>query len=92
MNMHYHILSGKRGEKMPSTLLKFKDRMEGISTFIEMAKVIWAHQEFPPKHEQINVNPNVSMIRMQDRTHRLAFVYCANNCDDNDNLEFKLEL
>jgi len=92
MQVHYHVFSGPRGEKMPSTMLKFTDRMEGISSFISMAKIIWVHQEFPPEHEQITINPRVSMIRMQDRYHRLAFVYCSNNCDDDDNLEFKLEL
>ncbi len=77
---------------MPSSSFKFKDRMEGISTFISMAKVIWADQEFPPPHEQIRLSEKISMIRMQDAKSRLAFLYCDNICDDDDNLEFKLEL
>lgn len=90
--MHYHVISGQRGNRMPSSTFKFKGRMEGISTFISMAKVIWADQEAPPAHEQIKLNEKVSMIRMQDAKNRLAFLYCSNNCDDDDNLEFKLEL
>lgn len=90
--MHYHVVSGLRGERIPSSTFKFKDRMEGISTFIGMAKVIWADQENPPAYEQIKLNDKVSIIRMQDAKHRLAFVYCSNVCDDDDNLEFKLEL
>jgi hypothetical protein len=90
--MHYHVVAGLRGIRIPSSSFKFKDRMEGISTFIEMAKVIWADQEIPPAHEQIKLNEKISMIRMQDAKNRLAFLYCSNECDDDNNLEFKLEL
>ena len=89
--MHYHVVSGPRGSKVPSTL-KFKDRMEGISAFIEMAKIIFNYMEAPPPYEQIRISEKVSIIRMQDKLNRIVFVYCDNICDDDDNLEFKLEL
>lgn len=90
--MHYHVISGPRSSKSPSSILKFKDRMEGISIFIEMAKVLFNAYENPPPYEQIKINEKISIIRMQDAQQRIVFVYCDNNCDDDDNLEFKLEL
>ena len=90
---HYHVMSGLRGTKMVTTSIKFKDRMEGITTFIAMAKIIWAHLEVPPPHEEIKMNEKVSIIQMQDEEHRLVFAYCNfDNCDEDDHLELKLQL
>lgn len=88
--MHYHVVSGARGTKSP-TVLKFKDRMEGIFTFIEMAKVMFSYLETPPPYEQKKLNAKISIIRMQDERNRIVFVYCDNNCDDDDQLELKLD-
>lgn len=91
--MHYHIFSGPRSSKIPDTSLRFKDRMEGIAVFIDMAKVLWANQETPPPYEQIKKTDKMSLIRVQDERHRLVFVYCDyDNCDDDDHLELKLRL
>lgn len=88
---HYHIFSGKRGSKNP-TCLKFKDRMEGITTFISMTKVLFNYLETPPAFEQLKINEKMSVIRIQDRLNRIIFAYCNNTCDDDDVLDLKLNL
>jgi len=90
--MHYHVMSGPR-RKTAVTSLKFQDKMEGITAFINMAKVIWAHLEAPPPHKEIKKSKTISIIRMQDEATKLVFVYCnRDNCDESDNLEFKIQL
>ena len=91
--MHYHVMSGQRGARVPTTVLRFADRMEGIISFIKMAKITWSHLETPPQHEEIRVNDNISIIRMRDKKYRLVFVYCNHdNCDEDDPLQLKIRL
>lgn len=80
--MHYHIFWGLRSAEAPS-ILNYANKLEAIDRFIDLVKEIEGEsvKDFAPPWEEVQMDKNTFMIRMETIQYRYCLVYCQNDCD-----------